>query len=125
MPGTGYISQTFFREIAVTKWESIASKWQTAKPRVIALAIGLAAGPLLTNYFGLQQTTSSAQMQARAGVVEVQALFCEARARLDNADPAKLDWTARNELAKKWSALPGATETQSDVTSACAGRLGS
>jgi hypothetical protein len=109
----------------MTKRETIAAKWQSAKPRVIALAVGLVVGPLLTNYFELQQTTGSARAQARAGVVEVQALFCEARARLENADPAKLDWTARNDLAKKWAALPGQTETDSDVTSACAGKLAS
>lgn len=112
-------------ETDVTTRESIASKWQAAKPRVIALVVGLVVGPLLTNYFGLQQTTSSARAQARAGIVDVQALFCEARARLDNAEPAKLDWTSRNELAKKWSVLPGATASDVDVTSACASKLGS
>lgn len=109
----------------MTTWETIAAKWQAVKPRVFALVVGLAIGPLLTNYFGLQQTTSSARAQMRAGIVDAQALFCEARARLDNADPGKLDWSARSELAKKWSVLPGATVSDSDVASACAGKLAS
>ena len=109
----------------MTTWKTITTKWQAAKPRVFALVIGLAVGPLLTNYFGLQQTTSSARAQTRAGVVDAQAMLCEARARLDNAASANLDWTGRNELAKKWSVMPGATVSDSDVVSACAGRLGS
>ena len=49
--------------------ESVKSTWAAYKPRIIALAVGLALGPLLTNYFGYQVTTSTAQAQVRAGIV--------------------------------------------------------
>lgn len=98
-------------------------KWQTAKPMIYALAVGLIAGPLLSNYMGWQVTGGTARAQIRAGIVEVQALVCNAQARLDNAEPNKLDWSARNDLAKKWSVMPGAAAADSDVTNACSSKL--
>jgi hypothetical protein len=99
------------------------SRWETAKPLAFAFAVGLIAGPLVTNYIGWQVTSRSAQADMHAGIVEQQALFCEARARIDVPAPDKLGWDARYELAKKWAIMPGATEPPSGVASACASKL--
>lgn len=110
----------------MTFLESTKSKWISAKPRVIALAIGLAMGPLLTNFFGYQVTTSTAQAQVRAGIVEQQALICEARARAAVPDAGKLGWSERSDLAKKWAAMPGAKPNAvvyPEVESACTSKL--
>jgi hypothetical protein len=56
-------------------------------------------------------------------VVEQQALFCATNARTEVPDPSKLDYAARNALAKKWAVMPGATTAEFDVTSACAKKL--
>lgn len=113
----------------MTLLESAASTWKSYKPRVIALVIGLVAGPLLTNFFGYQTTVSTAKAQVRAGIVEQQALYCEARARADVSEPGKLDWNGRTELAKKWTEMPGtkaaSTTAYPEVESACADKLAS
>lgn len=103
--------------------QAVKSGWETAKPLAFAFALGLIVGPLVTNYLGWQVTSRSAVAEMRAGIVEQQALFCEARARADVAAPDKLDSDARYELAKKWAIMPGATEPPSGVTSACASKL--
>ena len=107
----------------MTTWESAVSKWRTAKPLAIALAIGLVAGPLISNYVGWQVTSRTARAEIHAGIVDQQAMFCEARARADVAAPGELDWTKRYELAVKWAQMPGAGPVDSDVTSACARKL--
>ena len=107
----------------MTAWENAASKWAAARPAAIALAIGLVAGPLISNSIGWQVTSSTARAQVHAGIVEQQATFCEARARADMPTAATLDWTARYELAGKWAVMPGSAPGDSDVTSACARKL--
>jgi hypothetical protein len=97
--------------------------FKSAKPAAIALVVGLIAGPLISNYVGWQVTSHAAQAQVQAGIVEQQALFCEARARADVTTPQSLSYTARYDLAKKWATMPGATEAQSGVVSACGGKL--
>ena len=67
----------------MTTWKSAVSKWTTAKPLAIALTIGLVAGPLISNYVGWQVTSRTARAEVRAGIVDQQAMFCEARARAD------------------------------------------
>jgi hypothetical protein len=78
---------------------------------------------LITNYAGWQVTSGTANAQLRAGVVEQQALFCDARARADVQDPGTLGWSARRELAQKWAVMPGASSADSDVVSACTDKL--
>lgn len=107
----------------MTIWETASNNWTTYKPIGIALAVGLVVGPFISNYAGWQVTSSSARAQVHAGAIEQQASFCAARARADVKDAAKLDYSARNELAKKWSVAPGKTEAEYDVTSACASKL--
>jgi hypothetical protein len=101
------------------------SAWESAKPKVMYLVIGLIAGPILTNIAGWQVLTGTARQQVQASVVEQQATFCAANARIAVADTSKLDYNARTELAKKWAVMPGATTADSDVTSACARKLAS
>ena len=102
---------------------SLIAKWRHYKPQILALAIGLAVGPLLTNYLGLQLTRGASDARLRAGIVEQQAGFCEANAREDVKEPGKLEWSARNDLAKKWSVMPGRADAESDVVSACSSKL--
>jgi hypothetical protein len=106
----------------MTAWDTAASRWRTAKPAAIALAIGLVAGPLISNYMGWQVTNRTAQAEVHAGIVEQQAVYCEARARADVPAAGALDWTARYQLAVKWAAM-GTAPADSDVTSACARKL--
>ena len=103
-----------------TQW---SAQWVERKPQVIALAIGLVAGPLISNYLGWQVTSGNARTQVRAGIVEQQATYCEVRARTAVEAPGKLDWSARLELARKWSVMPGTDSADSDVANACERKL--
>jgi len=111
--------------MSTTTMQTATARWQTVKPKLMYLVIGLIAGPLITSIAGWQVTSGSAKSQVRAGIVEQQALFCEAKARADVAQPNKLEWTARTDLAKKWAVMPGATTTEFEVVSACANKLAS
>jgi hypothetical protein len=100
-----------------------ASAWEMAKPKAMYLIIGLIAGPIITNIAGWQVLSATAREQVQASVIDQQAAFCAANARVAVPDTSKLDYTARNELAKKWAVMPGATTAESDVTAACARKL--
>lgn len=108
---------------SMTPMQNVAAKWETAKPMVIALAIGLIAGPLISNYMGWQVTSGMARTEMRDSVVDQLAQVCNTRARTEVADPSKLDWEARSALAKKWVVEPGAPLTGLEVTGACAQKL--
>ncbi len=105
--------------------KTTASAWESAKPKVMYLVIGLIAGPIITSMAGWQVLSGTARDQLHAGMIEQQATFCAANARSEMPDTSKLDYTARNELAKKWAVMPGATVAESDVTYACARKLAS
>jgi len=107
----------------MTVWQSAVSRWDMAKPVVLALGIGLIAGPFISSFAGWQVTTGTARAQLRDGVVEQQAAVCNARARSEVQDPSKLGWSEQRDLAAKWAVMPGATSAESDVTSACARKL--
>jgi hypothetical protein len=107
----------------VTNMKTAQARWQAAKPIIFALAIGLVAGPLFSNYMGWQVTRGAAQMEMRDNVTEQLAMICATRAKADVADTGALDWTARNELAKKWVVTAGAPLADLDVADACARRL--
>lgn len=102
---------------------SMTSKWESMKPKVVYLVIGLVAGPVLSGLFGLQVLSSTARNQVQAGLVDLQATYCATNARIDTADTTKLDYTARNDLAKKFAIMPGATTADFSVVSACAQKL--
>jgi hypothetical protein len=126
LPGDGVLQndKTSKQEtFMATTMENLSTKWLSAKPMLYGLAIGLIAGPLISNYMGWQVTSSAAREQAHAGVVELKATACNAQARIDNPNSAKLDWSGRNDLAKKWAVMPGGTAADSDVVSACSNKL--
>lgn len=103
-----------------TTWgDRLAARWNSVKPIAFALAIGLVAGPLISNYVGWQVTRGSAERQSQASAIEQQALICAAQARLEVADTAALDWSARSNLAEKHAVMPGRTAADSGVASAC------
>ncbi|MBR0673191.1 hypothetical protein [Neoroseomonas soli] len=102
----------------------LSRRWTQAKPVVLALAAGLVAGPIISGMVGFQMRTSTAQTLVRDGVVGQQAIFCADRARIDTPDPSRLDWTARDALARRFATMPGGgTEIDPDVARACATRL--
>ena len=105
--------------------KTTASAWESAKPKVMYLVIGLIAGPIITSIAGWQVLSGTARDQLHTGMIEQQATFCAANARIEMPDTSKLDYSARNELAKKWAVMPGATAAESDVTNACARKLAS
>jgi len=107
----------------MTPMQSAAARWETAKPMVIALAIGLVAGPVISNYMGWQVTSGAARAETRDGIIEQLAQICDQRARTEVADPSKLDWDARSALAKKWAIAPGTPFGDLDVSGACAQKL--
>ncbi len=111
--------------MSATTMHTATTRWQTIKPKVVYLVIGLIAGPLITSFAGLQVLSGTAREQTRAGVVELQAVICAAQARTEVADTSKLEWTARTDLAKKWAVMPGATAADPAVASSCAGKLAS
>jgi hypothetical protein len=106
-----------------TTLQMLSARWQTAKPIVIALAVGLVTGPFISNAMGWQVTAGSSRAQARAGIVEQQASYCNMQARTENKDPGQLDWNARGALAKKWAMMPGTSAAEADVVSACSDKL--
>jgi hypothetical protein len=109
----------------MTKLQSARATWTSVKPKAIALAVGLVAGPLISNFAGWQVTASAAQAQLRAGLIAQGALFCEQKARAEIKEPGALSWGARTELAKKWAMVPGASSVDSAISYECAQKLAS
>jgi hypothetical protein len=107
-----------------TTWQDrLAGQWTTYRPMMLMLALGLVAGPLISNYIGWQVTRGSAERQSQASAVDQQAMICSALARVENANPSTLDWSARRALAEKHAIMPGRTAADSDVVSACTNKL--
>jgi hypothetical protein len=105
--------------------KSSTTMWESIKPKIVYLVIGLVAGPVLSGMFGLQVLSSTARNQVQAGLVDLQATYCAANAHAETADTSKLDYTARNDLAKKFAIMPGATTADFSVVNACAQKLSS
>ena len=113
-----------YEPIKTVTWaEGMKQKWDSARPKVIALGIGLLAGPLISSLAGWQITSRTANAQLKNGLVEQQAAFCQARAHAEVRDTSKLDWDGRQKLAAKWAVMPGATVADSDVVAQCAWKL--
>ena len=109
--------------MSATTTKMAPSRWQSVKPKLMYLVIGLIAGPLITSIAGWQVLSGTARDQVRAGVVEQQATFCAFKARAEVADISKLEYGARYELATKWAVMPGATKFDSEVADTCARKL--
>lgn len=103
----------------VTWQDRLMDRWDGIKPAALALAIGLVAGPLVSNFAGWQVTRSSADRQIHLAAVEQQAMICAVLARAQTADIAGMDWSARRDLAEKFAVMPGRSIAAPDVASAC------
>lgn len=102
----------------------VSARWTTAKPLLLALGVGLVAGPIISGMVGFQMRTSTAQTLAHSGVVEQRAIYCADRARVETPDTARLDWSTRNTLARRFATSPvGGNDVDPDVARACADRL--
>ena len=111
--------------MSATTMQMAASSWGLVKAKLTYLVIGLLAGPVITDMAGWQVTRSEIQDQVHAGIVEQQALYCEAKARIEMPAATMLSYGARDKLAMKWAVMPGATTTDIDVVRACARKLAS
>lgn len=101
----------------------VAEQWDVLKPLALVLALGLVAGPLISNYMGWQVTSGSAERQSRDAAIRQQAMVCDAMARSDRPDAATLDWGARRSLAEKHAVMPGRQDAESGVAMACSDLL--
>lgn len=108
-----------------TMQAAAAAKWESAKPVLTGLVIGLIAGPIISGAFGFQMRTSTAQAAAAAGVIEQQAAFCAERARAATPNTSGLSYQARSDLARQWAAMPGTTVVNQEVVYACSSKLAS
>src|SRR4029453_15719699 len=111
--------------MSTTTMQTAPARWQTVKPKLLYLVIGLIAGPIITSIAGGQGLSGTARDQLHPGIGEQQATFRAPNAPGEMPDTSKLDYTGRNNLAKKWAVMPGTTVAESDVTSACARKLAS
>lgn len=103
--------------------DRLSDQWNTLKPLALVLALGLVAGPLVSNYMGWQVTSGFAERQRLASAVEQQAMICAALARGETPDAATLEWGARRTLAEKYAVMPGRQEADSGVIMACSEQL--
>lgn len=109
---------------AMSAARRLGAALRVAPAVIVALALGLFAGPFLSNALGWQITPGAALAQARAGLVELQSDYCDARARDDMDEPhGQLGWRIRNDLANKWARMPGSDKVEFDVVRACAQKL--
>lgn len=76
-------------ENALGSRNTIVAKWRDYKPQVVALAIGIALGPLLTNYLGWQLTRGAAARRHRRATGRV--LRSKGARRRQGARQARLD----------------------------------
>lgn len=102
----------------------VSARWTRGKPVLLALCVGLVAGPIISGMAGFQMRTSTAQTLIHESAVEQQAISCANRARRDTPDTKGLDWTTRNNLARRFATDPaGGTDIDPDVARACGDRL--
>lgn len=109
---------------AMNATQRLGAALRVMAPVIVALALGVFAGPFLSNAMGWQITPGAALAQARASLVELQSDYCNARARADIDEPhGQLGWRVRNDLATKWARMPGSDKVEFDVVRACAQKL--
>jgi len=103
--------------------DRIADGWDRVKLPALMLAVGLIAGPLLSNSMGWQVTRSAAERQSANSAIHQQAMICAYNAGGDIPDATKLDWSARRALSEKYAVMPGRDMAEPGVASACAQML--
>lgn len=102
---------------------STQSKWRPRKGIIPAFVAGLVVGPIALSYFGVTVTTRTAAGEMREGIVAVQALLCEVKARAENPDAAKLDSNARRDLATKFAATRTNGDVDYEIVGLCSSKL--
>lgn len=98
-------------------------QWRPKPGMIPMFIVGLIVGPLLLSYFGVTVTSRSARAELQSGITSLQASLCEIRAKAENADAAKLDTSARRELAAKHAAKQPNGNADYDIISACSDKL--
>lgn len=102
-------------------WQDrMGQQWNSIRLPLMLLAVGLIAGPLLSNYMGWQVTRGFAERQSAASAIEQQAMICAHNARSETPDTAALSWAARRELSEKYAVMPGRDAANAGVANACA-----
>jgi hypothetical protein len=104
--------------------DTVKSKWSKIKPLVYALALGLIAGPVISNSVGWQLTRSTSEMNVRNALIEMQATFCLERFLASGQSAKGLEYSARKDYAAKWAVMPGQDKSEYDVRYACAEKIG-
>jgi hypothetical protein len=108
----------------LTARDRLSALWRSPWTAVLTLAIGLVAGPFISNTLGWQVSADAARMQVRASMIEQQAAYCNAQARADAVESGvQLDWRVRTNLAQRWAAMPGSSGPSPDVVRACERKL--
>ena len=87
--------------------DRISDGWDRVKLPVLMLAMGLIAGPLLSNAMGWQVTRSTAARQSADSAIHQQAMICAYNAGGDIPDATTLDWASRRALSEKYAVMPG------------------
>ena len=102
---------------------NVKDKWEKVKPRVYAVCLGLIVGPFITNGIGWQVTSGNMERQVHAAVIEQQAGFCLERIEATGQSTTGLEYSARRDLAEKWSIMPGQDSAEYEVISACSEKI--
>ena len=97
--------------------------WIPRKGIVWAFIVGVIVGPMLTSSIGLTVTSRSAGANLHAGVIDLQASLCDARARAEVRDPEKLDSNARRTLAEKFSPAQASGSVDYEIVGLCSAKL--
>jgi hypothetical protein len=100
------------------------SRWKPPKGVIPAFLFGMLVGPMVLSYFGVTVTSRTANASLREGVLQLQASLCEIKARTEVVDPAKLDGTARHDLAAKHAATQPNGNADYEVVNLCSNKLG-
>lgn len=100
--------------------DRVSDGWDRIKLPAFMLALGLIAGPLLSNAMGWQMTRSAAERQSADSAIHQQAMICAYNAAGDIPDSTKLDWSARRTLSEKYAVMPGRDVAEPGVAAACA-----
>lgn len=102
---------------------ALKETWATRKQFVYGLIVGLVLGPFIATTIGWTVTTAFLDRSVHNAVVKEAVAVCEMRARAAVKDPEKLEYSARYDLANKWSKMPGEGAPDSDVVSGCTNNL--
>lgn len=98
-------------------------QWRPKPGMIPMFIVGLIVGPVALSYFGITVTSRTARAEHQGQIVALQASVCEARARAENPNAAKLDANARRDLATKHAAKQPNGIEDNEIISACSGKL--